>query len=37
VANGIASGIDWVRGNPSSLPKVDKSRIVGMGPADFRA
>ena len=37
VANGLLSGIDRVRGNASGLPKVDKSRIVGMGPAGFRS
>ncbi len=37
VADAISGGIDRVLGSGTPLPKVDKSRIVGLGPADFKA
>lgn len=37
VADAISSGIDRLLGNGQPVPKVDKSRIVGLGPADFKA
>ena len=36
VADAISGGIDRVLGSGTPLPKVDKSRIVGLGPADFK-